>query len=178
MPPVQQVQLWNVLTPKYPTVSCQWCYNKVEAIGNNSNSATKISKLHVVFRLAQEQCVESFMEWASMAEPLHPSHTSASAIRSIGCSGVKHATTGFGGCQENGTCLTAWCQVESLVEEGLWCEVVLQELGLAPQFQWKELWMLQHTREMLDNSMLPTVWEQFGDGPFLFQHDQCIKQGP
>ena len=24
---------------------------------------------------------------------------------------------------------------------------------------------------MLDNSMLPTLWEQFGDGPFLFQHD-------
>ena len=25
--------------------------------------------------------------------------------------------------------------------------------------------------EILDNSMLPTLWEQFGDGPFLFQHD-------
>ena len=24
---------------------------------------------------------------------------------------------------------------------------------------------------ILDNSMLPTLWEQFGDGPFLFQHD-------
>ena len=26
-------------------------------------------------------------------------------------------------------------------------------------------------QELLDNSMLPTLWEQFGDGPFLFQHD-------
>ena len=26
-------------------------------------------------------------------------------------------------------------------------------------------------QEMLDSSMLPTLWEQFGDGPFLFQHD-------
>ena len=26
-------------------------------------------------------------------------------------------------------------------------------------------------QEMLDNSMPPTLWEQFGDGPFLFQHD-------
>ena len=26
-------------------------------------------------------------------------------------------------------------------------------------------------QEMLDNSKLPTLWEQFGDGPFLFQHD-------
>ncbi|KAI4898858.1 hypothetical protein NFI96_004520 [Prochilodus magdalenae] len=25
---------------------------------------------------------------------------------------------------------------------------------------------------ILDNSMLPTLWEQFGDGPFLFQHDR------
>jgi len=29
------------VSSKYSTVSCQWCYNKVEAIGNDSNSATK-----------------------------------------------------------------------------------------------------------------------------------------
>ena len=40
MPPVQQVQSWNFLAPKYSTVNCQWYYNKVEAIGNNSNSAS------------------------------------------------------------------------------------------------------------------------------------------
>ena len=34
-------QSWNFLAPKYSTVNCQWYYNKVEAIGNNSNSATK-----------------------------------------------------------------------------------------------------------------------------------------
>ncbi|CAI9558849.1 unnamed protein product, partial [Staurois parvus] len=47
------------------------------------------------FRLAQQQCVESFMEWVSMAEELHPSLTSPSAMQSVGCSGVKHATTGL-----------------------------------------------------------------------------------
>ncbi len=26
-------------------------------------------------------------------------------------------------------------------------------------------------QNILDCSMLPTLWEQFGDGPFLFQHD-------
>ncbi|KAI2659461.1 Transposable element Tc1 transposase [Labeo rohita] len=26
-------------------------------------------------------------------------------------------------------------------------------------------------QDILDNSMLPTLWEQFGAGPFLFQHD-------
>jgi len=30
-------------------------------------------------------------------------------------------------------------------------------------------------KEILDNFMLPTLWKQFGDGPFLFQHD---KHGP
>ena len=37
-----------------------------------------------------QQCVEGFMEWVSMAEQLHPSHTSASAMQSIGCSGLHH----------------------------------------------------------------------------------------
>jgi len=26
-------------------------------------------------------------------------------------------------------------------------------------------------QEILDNFMIPTLWKQFGDGPFLFQHD-------
>ena len=25
-------------------------------------------------------------------------------------------------------------------------------------------------QDILENFMLPTLWEQFGDGPFLFQH--------
>ena len=40
--PVQQAQLLNLLTPKYSTVNRQWYPNKVEAIGNDSNSATKL----------------------------------------------------------------------------------------------------------------------------------------
>ena len=34
-----EVQSWNVPTPKYSTVNCQWYHNKVEAIVNDSNSA-------------------------------------------------------------------------------------------------------------------------------------------
>ena len=45
--------------------------------------------------LAQEQCVESFMELVSMVELLHPSHTSASAMQNIRCSGVKHTASGL-----------------------------------------------------------------------------------
>ena len=27
--------------------------------------------------------------------------------------------------------------------------------------------------DILDNSVLPTLWHQFGEGPFLFQHDNA-----
>ncbi|CAI9533276.1 unnamed protein product [Staurois parvus] len=40
-------------------------------------------------------CVESFIEWVSMAKQLHPSLTSPSAMQSIRCSGIKHAATGL-----------------------------------------------------------------------------------
>ena len=59
------------------------------------SQSLQTSKLHVAFRLAQQQCVESFMEWVSMAEQLHPSHTSPGAMQSVGCSGVNHAATGL-----------------------------------------------------------------------------------
>ena len=26
-------------------------------------------------------------------------------------------------------------------------------------------------QDILDNAMFPTLWQQFGEGPFLFQHD-------
>ncbi|CAI9590664.1 unnamed protein product, partial [Staurois parvus] len=37
----------------------------------------------------------SFMDWVSMAEQLHPNLTSPSTMQSVGCSGVKHSTTGI-----------------------------------------------------------------------------------
>ena len=27
--------------------------------------------------------------------------------------------------------------------------------------------------DILDNSVLPTLWQKFGEGPFLFQHDNA-----
>ncbi|CAI9601122.1 unnamed protein product, partial [Staurois parvus] len=48
-----------------------------------------LHKLCVAFRLAQQQYVESFMEWIYMAEQLHPSRTSPSAMQSVVCSGLK-----------------------------------------------------------------------------------------
>lgn len=51
------------------------------------------SKRQVALRIPQEHCVESFMEWVSMAEQLHPSLTSPSTVQSFRCSGRKHATS-------------------------------------------------------------------------------------
>ncbi|CAI9577979.1 unnamed protein product [Staurois parvus] len=71
----------------------------------SAESIAKTSKIHVAFRLAQQQCTESFMEWVSMGKQLHPSLTSPSAMQSVGC------FTPLGSGDENGTCLTALCQV-------------------------------------------------------------------
>ena len=43
--------------------------------------------------------------------------------------------------------------------------------GLGPLVPVKGTLNASAYQEMLDNSMLPTLWEQFGDGPLLFQHD-------
>ncbi|CAI9589414.1 unnamed protein product [Staurois parvus] len=54
----------------------------------SAESIAKYLKLHVAFRLVQQQCIESFMEWVSMAKQLRPSLTSPGAMQSVGCSGV------------------------------------------------------------------------------------------
>ena len=43
--------------------------------------------------------------------------------------------------------------------------------GLGPLVPVKGILNASAFREMLDNYMLPTLWEQFGGGTFLFQHD-------
>ena len=43
--------------------------------------------------------------------------------------------------------------------------------GLGPLVPVKGTLNASAYQEMLDNSMLPTLWEPFGDGPLLFQHD-------
>lgn len=43
--------------------------------------------------------------------------------------------------------------------------------GLGPLVPVKGTLNASGYQNILDNSMLPTLWEQFGAGPFLFQHD-------
>ena len=44
-------------------------------------------------------------------------------------------------------------------------------VGLVPLVPVKETLKASAYQDILDNFMLSTLWEQFGHGPFLFQHD-------
>ena len=65
MPPVQQVSS-RLNIP----VSCQWYYNRVEAIGNDSNSATKFQ--HDCTPVHKSRCIKTRMSQSGVEEPDWP----------------------------------------------------------------------------------------------------------
>lgn len=48
------------------------------------------------------------------------------------------------------------------------------QAGLGPLVPVKGNLIAPAYQDVLDNSMLPTLWEQFGEGPILFQH-KCVQ---
>ncbi len=80
--------------------------------------------------------------------------------------------SGFGSCQET---------VHSglhCVECGIWWMMnygvfLFSGVGLGPLVPVKETLNASGYQNILDNSMLPTLWEQFGARPFPFQHDNA-----
>jgi len=128
-----------------------------------------------------------FHGWAAASKPYI---TKCNAKRQMQwCKASRHWTAspsgnlmvefGFGGCQENGTCLIALCQVKTMVEGGLWCRVVFQELGLAHELQWKELWMIQHAKIFWTISCSQLCGNSLGMAPSCSNMTvhQCTKQG-
>ena len=141
---------------------------------------------------------ESFMEWASIAEQLYPRHTSVSAMQSFGCSDVKHAAAGLGAVEVRSL---EW-QI-TLLHLAIWWT----SLGLVVARRTVHVWLhcdkckvwwrgiivwgcfsvpvkrtlnASEHQEMLDSSMLPTLWDSLGMAPSCSNMTvhQCTKQGP
>ncbi len=111
----------------------------------------KRSKLLLALISAQKLCGGSFTEWVSIDEQWRVSLRSPMA--GVGWCSVKHTTTGL------------WSSGK------LFCGVTNHTSLLGPVLPVKGNLNASAYQEMLDNTLLPMLWEQFGEGPFLFQHD-------
>ena len=77
MQPVQQVQLEISLLLNIPNSTVSGIITKWKHLGTRATLPQSGRP---------RKMTESFMEWVSMAELLHPRHTSASAMQSVGSS--------------------------------------------------------------------------------------------
>ena len=145
MPPVQQVQLGNFLTPKYSTVNYQCCYDKVEANGMPRGMPHKMTKwgqrmLRCIMCRGRQLSAEPIaLGFHGRAAASKPYINKCNAKRGDLFSGVTTRASpsgnlmdesGFGGCQQ----YLSDCTVSSVKfgGGGLWCGAVLQGLGLDP----------------------------------------------
>ncbi|KAI4884684.1 hypothetical protein NFI96_003744 [Prochilodus magdalenae] len=145
-------------------------------------------------RSAQEQCVE-LHGLGFHGEQLHPSLTSPSTVQSVECSGVKLRPWTLEQWRRvlwsDQSCFSIWQSggrvwVLAVPGERYWSDCTVPSVefggggimvwgcgsgvGLRPLVPVRGALNASADQETLDHSILPTLWGQFGDGPFLFQH--------
>jgi len=136
-------------------ISSRTVHRELHRMGFHGRAAA--SKPYITKYNAKRRCHWTLEQWFSEVT----NHASPS--------GNLMDESGFGGCQENGTCLTAFVPNVKFGGGGIMVWRCFSGAGLGHLVPVKGTLNASAYQENLDSFILPTLWEQFGDGHFLFQ---------